>query len=75
MKDLTEFIVKSLVDKPDAASVVESQDGDMTVLALQVDEGDKGKVIGKGGKVIKALRAIVAVAAQKDGRNVMVSID
>ena len=69
------FVVKKLVDKPDVVSIDEVQDGDETVLKLVVDEGDKGKVIGKQGKVIKAIRALVGVAAQKAGRHVSVEID
>ena len=75
MKELALFIVKKLVDKPEAVSVEESQDGDVTVLKLAVDEGDKGKVIGKQGKVIKAIRAVVGVKAQKAGRRAAVEID
>ncbi len=75
MKELSLFVVKKLVDKPEAVSVEESQDGDIAVLKLLVDEDDKGKVIGKQGKVIKAIRAVVGVAAQKAGRRVAVEID
>ena len=75
MKDLTLFIVKRLADKPEAVSVTESQDGDTTVLSLVVDEADKGKVIGKQGKVIKAIRALASVAAAKAGVRVDVEID
>jgi len=75
VKDLTLFIVKKLVDKPEAVSVEETLDGDVDVLSLVVDEGDKGKVIGKQGKVIKAIRSVVGAAAQKAGRHVSVEID
>ncbi len=75
MKELTQFIVSRLADKPDAVKVEESMDGDLTVLTLLVDEGDKGKVIGKQGKVIKAIRSLVAVAAQKEGKRAVVEID
>lgn len=75
MKELALFIVKKLVDKPEAVSVEESQDGDIAVLKLLVDEGDKGKVIGKQGKVIKAIRAVVGVKGQKTGRRAAVEID
>lgn len=75
MKDLTLFIVKRLADKPEAVSIDEEQDGDLTVLNLIVDEGDKGKVIGKQGKVIKAIRSLVSVAAQKAGVRAVVEID
>ena len=75
LKDLTAFIVKKLADKSDAVSVEESMDGDTTVLSLLVDENDKGKVIGKQGKVIKAIRAVVGAAAQKAGARAVVEID
>jgi uncharacterized protein len=75
MKELALFVVKRLVDKPEAVSVEESQDGDVAVLRLVVDEADKGKVIGKQGKVIKAIRAVVGAAAAKAGKQVAVEID
>lgn len=75
MKDLTLFIVKRLADKSDAVSIEEEQDGDTTVLNLIVDESDKGKVIGKQGKVIKAIRSLVGVAASKAGVRAVVEID
>ena len=75
MKELALFVVKRLVDKPEAVTVEESMDGDVAVLKLNVDESDKGKVIGKQGKVIKAIRAVVGAAASKAGRQVDVEID
>lgn len=75
MKELTQFIVSRLADKGDAVKVEESMDGDLTVLKLLVDEGDKGKVIGKQGKVIKAIRALVGVASMKAGKRAVVEID
>ena len=75
MKELALFVVKKLVDKPEVVSVEESKDGDVTVLKLVVDESDKGKVIGKQGKVIKAIRAVVGAAASKAGLQVDVEID
>ena len=75
MKELALFVVKRLVDKPEAVSVEESRDGDVAVLRLVVDDSDKGKVIGKQGKVIKAIRAVVGAAATKAGKQVAVEID
>jgi predicted RNA-binding protein YlqC (UPF0109 family) len=75
VKELALFVVKRLVDKPEAVSVEESKDGEVDVLKLVVDEADKGKVIGKQGKVIKAIRAVVGAAAAKAGRRADVEID
>lgn len=75
LKELTLFIAKRLADKPDAVSVEESMDGDTVVLDLLADENDKGKLIGKQGKVIKAIRAVVGAAAQKAGTRSAVEID
>jgi predicted RNA-binding protein YlqC (UPF0109 family) len=75
MKELALFVVKRLVDKPESVTVEESQDGSVTVLKLNVDESDKGKVIGKQGKVIKAIRAVIGAAATKAGVQVDVEID
>ena len=75
MKDLALFIVKQLADKPEAVSITQSQDGDTTVLDLVVAESDKGKIIGKQGKVIKAIRSLVSVAASKAGVRAEVEID
>ena len=75
MKELTHFIVSKLADNSAAVKVEESMDEDLTVLKLVVDESDKGKVIGKQGKVIKAIRSLVGVAAQKAGARAEVEID
>lgn len=75
MKELILFIVKRLADKPESVAVSEIRDGDTTVLKLVVAEEDKGKVIGKQGKVIKAIRALAGVAAQRAGGKVAVEID
>lgn len=75
MNDLTLFIVKRLADKPESVSIEEEQDGDTTVLNLIVDESDKGKIIGKQGKVIKAIRSLASVAAAKAGVRAVVELD
>ena len=68
MKELVEYIVKSLVDQPDEVHVVESQSGDMTILELSVAAPDMGRVIGKGGRIINAIRKLLQVAAAKQGK-------
>ena len=74
MSELVLFIAKSLVDNPDAVSVETKQDGDYTVIELHVAEGDMGKVIGKQGRIAKALRTVVKAAATKENKNVIVEI-
>ena len=58
MRILLEHVAKALVDDPAAVVVTESQDGDFTKLHLQVAEADVGKVIGRGGRIAKAIRAL-----------------
>ena len=65
MKELVELIAKSLVDNPDGVVVKETLDGDVTTLELSVAPEDMGKVIGKGGRIAKAIRTVVKAAASK----------
>ncbi|MBI3550728.1 MAG: KH domain-containing protein [Elusimicrobia bacterium] len=75
MKALVEHLTKSLVDKPEAVEVIEAADGETTKFTLRVAEEDKGKIIGKQGKVIKALRAVIAMAAAKADKHVSVDLE
>ena len=68
MKELVEYIVKSLVDQPDEVHVTETQSGDTTILELSVAAPDMGRVIGKGGRIINAIRKLLQVAAAKQGK-------
>ncbi len=74
-KELVEFIVKRLADHPGQVQVSETADNDTVRVDLTVAEEDKGKVIGKQGKVIKAIRAVAGAAASKAGKRVLVDID
>lgn len=74
MKELVEFIAKSLVEHPEAVSVTEVQKEQSVVLELRVAPEDMGKVIGKQGRIAKALRTVAKAAAAKEGRNVYVEI-
>jgi uncharacterized protein len=67
LKGLVEYVAKSLVDKPQAVKVAEVQDGNTTVYELEVDEDDIGKVIGRQGRVVRGLRALVKAAATRKG--------
>lgn len=74
MKELVEVIAKALVDHPEEVSVNEKQEGSTTVLELHVADGDMGKVIGKQGRIAKALRSVVKAAAAKEDKRVVVDI-
>ena len=74
MKDLVEVIVKALVDDPDGVVVTERQDGRTTVVEVKVTESDMWKVIGKQGRIAKAIRSVVKAAAAKDDKKVIVDI-
>ena len=74
MKELLEIIAKSLVDKPGAVSVNETEREGTTVLELKVAQEDMGKVIGKQGRVVKAIRTVVKAAAVYEDKRVNVEI-
>lgn len=74
MKELVEVIAKALVDDPDSVAVSERQDGRTTVIEVRVAESDMGKVIGKQGRIAKAIRSVVKVAAAKEDKKVVVDI-
>ena len=74
MTELIEFLVKALVEDPDAVKVEElEEDGDL-VYEISVAEGDLGRVIGKGGRIANAIRTIAKAAAVRIDRRVIVDI-
>src|SRR5581483_2184753 len=75
MKSMLEHVAKQLVDDPSAVVVTEQLDGDFIKLHLRVAEGDVGKVIGRGGRIAKAIRALLRVMATRDGTKVNLEID
>ena len=74
MKELVEVIAKALVDDPDSVAVSERQDGRTTVIEVRVADSDMGKVIGKQGRIAKAIRSVVRAAAAKEDKKVVVDI-
>lgn len=74
MKELVEVIAKSLVDNPDEVTVTENVKERVTVLELHVAQSDMGKVIGKQGRIAKAIRSVVKAAASKEDKKVIVEI-
>ena len=74
MKEVLEIIAKSLVENPDEVTVSEiEKDGSLT-LELRVADGDMGKVIGKQGRIAKAIRTVVKAAASREDKHVSVEI-
>lgn len=74
MKELVEYIAKSLVDDPSQVRVSEVMHGSSTVLELQVAPEDMGRVIGKDGRVANAMRVLVRVIAAKQGKRINLDI-
>ena len=74
MKELVEVIAKALVDNPDEVFVTEKEDGRNTVVELHVAASDMGKVIGKQGRIAKAIRSVVKAASSKENKSVDVEI-
>ena len=71
---LVEFVAKSLVDDADSVQVKQVDNPESTVIELHVSPDDMGKVIGKQGRIAKAIRAVVKAASLKTGQNVLVEI-
>ena len=74
MKELVEVIAKSLVEHPDEVVVTEAEKDDAVIIELKVGPSDMGKVIGRQGRIAKAIRTVVKAAASKEDRKVIVEI-
>ncbi|MEY8382376.1 KH domain-containing protein [Christensenellaceae bacterium 44-20] len=74
MLELVEFLAKSLVEDPSAVRVSEKEEGDSVVIELNVAESDMGKVIGKQGRIAKAIRTVVKAASARTGKKYTVEI-
>jgi len=74
LKQVLYDIAKSIVNNPERVLINEREDGDTVVLDLMVDESDLGKVIGKQGRIAKAIRTVVKAVANRDGKRVIVDI-
>ena len=74
MKDLLLYIARNLVENPDAVSVTEVEGDQELTLELRVDPDDMGKVIGRQGRIAKAIRSVVKAAASKEEKKVIVEI-
>jgi predicted RNA-binding protein YlqC (UPF0109 family) len=74
MKELVEYIVKALVDKPDQVNIKETAGETVTILEISTAPEDVGKVIGREGKIANSIRAITKAAAAKQSKKVTVEI-
>lgn len=74
MKELVEVIASALVDNPEDVVVTETEDEKEIVLSLKVAPADMGKVIGKQGRIAKAIRTVVRAAGSKSDKKIMVDI-
>ena len=74
MKDLVEYIAKSIVNSPDDVVVTEESDESGIILKLQVADEDKGRVIGKQGRIAQAIRSLIRVKAAKTGTRATLEI-
>ena len=74
MKALVEVIAKALVDHPDEVVVTQKENGKNITVELHVEASDMGKVIGKQGRIAKAIRSVVKAASSKDNKKVDVEI-
>ena len=74
MKDLIEYIAKSLVDHPEEVQVKQSGSGSRVRIELSVAKDDMGRVIGKGGKVANSIRTLLRVAAEREGKQATLDV-
>lgn len=74
MKEAVEKIVKSLVNDVEAVEITENVDGKSTVISVRVSEGDMGRIIGREGRTVKAIRSLLFYAGQKQGKRFQLDI-
>lgn len=74
MRKLVEVVVRALVDNPDAVRVTESERRGVTMLELTTAPGDMGKIIGRQGRTVSALRTLVALTAEKHGKRAQLDL-
>ncbi len=74
MRELIEYIAKSIVNAPDDVQVTQDEDERGIILKLQVADDDKGRVIGKQGRIAEAMRTLIRVKAAKDGTRATLEI-
>ncbi len=75
MKDLVEYLIKSLVTKPEKVKITEEVDNEIINFQVKVDEEDMGMIIGRQGKIIKSIRALVRTRALVEKKKIQLSLD
>lgn len=75
MQELIEYMAKSLASKPDDVQVTTEDEGNRIIFRLQVASEDKGKIIGRQGRVAQAMRTLIRVAAVKNGTRAVLEIE
>lgn len=74
MKKALEYIISSIVDNPDKVEINEAEENEMTNFTITVDPSDMGKIIGKNGKVIRAIRNVVKISAIKQNKKINIAL-
>jgi len=74
LKELLSYIAKNLVDNPDDVNITEREEETETIFELRVNPSDMGKVIGRGGRIAKEIRALMRSVAQRQGKRISVDI-
>lgn len=74
MKDALSYILSSIVENPDKIKIEESEEAGILTFTISVEKEDIGKVIGKGGKIIRAIRNVLKIQAIKQGKRMNISL-
>ena len=75
MKLFLKYLIQNIVQKPEAIKIEKREEKEITVFLIDVDEADRGRIIGKQGKVIIALRNLINIKAQKIGKKAQISLN
>lgn len=74
MREFLEFVIRQLIEFPDDMVLTEIPDGRMTIFKLQLRHGDVGRVIGRGGQTVQAIRALLSSSASRHGQRAILEI-
>ena len=74
MKDLLEYLINSLVDNPKKVEIVETEENGVIIFTVKADPADMGKLIGKGGKIIRSLRSLLYARAVKENKRIQLTL-